>query len=525
MIIFFSQRLLFVFAASIVTYNSLAQQNSLQANEKVIIFSAVKGTVSKPISIPYYSKKGEKINVLIAGEKSGYFNLVSPAPQQVPAGKEVSLILEFTPANDFIGSSKAKLQIMNSAGKLLRETELRGLSLKGLEGENEPALKTVLDVLGYQINNGWSSLANNTKPEPQGEEIATTSFRKAGKGKVEIIPVARFSPDFKLPFGYYINSSSGPVLHEVGVLSKTKNKPEHQVLFPSVSSGSTSFDPGENAFGIYSTGAGHSAYTLDDWNILLHPDHASHAVRTYPVKDDHGKLEQNTFLVCFEEAKNGDYNDYVFLVKNVKPVTYAEDYTNLFNGKNLDGWDIFLTGKSMNNDSEQNFVVQQDGSVYVKGKELGYIRTKKGLTNYHFVVEFKWGEKKWPPRENAKRDAGICYNIPDNEPDSIWPKSIECQIQEGDTGDFWLLGFSTITVNDSTNKPANHTRMVKKADAEKPTGEWNIVEVISYNGKCIHIVNGWVVNAGEKASVTNGRLLLQSEYSEVYYRNARIKQL
>src|SRR6187431_804071 len=157
MIIFFSQRLLFVFAASIVAYNSLAQQNSLQANENVIIFSAVKGTVSKPISIPYYSKKGEKINVLIAGEKSGYFNLVSPAPKQVPAGKEVSLILEFTPANDFIGSSKAKLQIMNSAGKLLRETELRGLSLKGLEGENEPALKTVLDVLGYQINNGWSS--------------------------------------------------------------------------------------------------------------------------------------------------------------------------------------------------------------------------------------------------------------------------------------------------------------------------------------------------------------------------------
>jgi hypothetical protein len=67
--------------------------------------------------------------------------------------------------------------------------------------------------------------------------------------------------------------------------------------------------------------------------------------------------------------------------------------------------------------------------------------------------------------------------------------------------------------------------MVKKAEAEKPTGEWNIVEVISYRGKCIHIVNGVVVNRGEKASVSKGRLLLQSEYSEVYYRNARIKKL
>jgi hypothetical protein len=51
------------------------------------------------------------------------------------------------------------------------------------------------------------------------------------------------------------------------------------------------------------------------------------------------------------------------------------------------------------------------------------------------------------------------------------------------------------------------------------------VEVISYNGKCFHIVNGILVNAGEKASVTKGRILLQSEYSEVFYRNARIKQL
>ena len=87
------------------------------------------------------------------------------------------------------------------------------------------------------------------------------------------------------------------------------------------------------------------------------------------------------------------------------------------------------------------------------------------------------------------------------------------------------LVFSTITVNDSTNKPANHTRTVKKLDAEKLAGEWNTVEVISYNGKCIHVVNGVVVNTGKKGSVTKGRLLLQSEYSEIYYRNARIKQL
>ena len=198
--------------------------------------------------------------------------------------------------------------------------------------------------------------------------------------------------------------------------------------------------------------------------------------------------------------------------------------TQLFNGKNFKGWDIYLKDKGLNNDTAQNFKIEE-GAIHVRGRELGYMRTKKSFTNYHFSVEFKWGEKKWPPREAAKRDAGICYNIPENEPDSIWPKSIECQVQEGDVGDFWLLSFCTITVNDSTNKPANHTRMIKQRDNEKPTGEWNTVEIISYNGTCTHIVNGVVVNEGKNASVRNGRILLQSEYSEVYYRNPKIEML
>ena len=516
----FSGKMILALSILFVACNATAQQGSLQANKNEIIFSAVKGTESKPITIPLAFKKGEKNNFRITGDKAENFKLISSELKNTGSQN-----LVFIPDSDFIGIAKAKLQVTNAAGKLLMETQLRGLSLKGLEGENEPALKTVLEILGYRINNGWASLANNLKPDLQGEEIYASSFRKAGSGPVEIIPVARFSPDFELPFGYYTASAQAPQLHQVGVLSKTKDKPEHQALFPSIVSGSNFFDPGKNTFGLYSTGTGHTAYTLDDWNILLHPGYAAHATRTYSVKDQFGKVVSNTYLVCFEEAKNGDYNDYVFLVKNINPITMKEEYANLFNGKNLEGWDIFLSKKNLNSDTEKNFSVQEDGVLYVRGKELGYIRTKKGFTNYHFTVEFKWGKKNWPPREGAKKDAGICYNIPDNEPDSIWPRSIECQIQEGDTGDFWLLGFSKITVNDSTNKAANHTRMAKKADGEKPAGEWNKVEVISYNGKCIHIVNGVLVNAGEKASVLKGRLLLQSEYSEVFYRNARIKQL
>lgn len=229
-----------------------------------------------------------------------------------------------------------------------------------------------------------------------------------------------------------------------------------------------------------------------------------------------------TVFLCACASKKAQVNN---AGKSTGSSQNQQGYTSLFNGKNFDGWDIFIKGKGLNNDNEHNFSIEDGNIIHVRGKELGYMRIKKPYTNYRFSVDFKWGVTKWPPRENAKRDGGICYNIPDNEPDSIWPKSIECQIQEGDTGDFWLLSFSTITVNDSTNRPTNHARMFKKTDAEKPYGEWNTVEVVSNNGKCTHIVNGVVVNEGEKASIKNGRFLLQSEYSEIYYRNPRIKQL
>src|SRR5438309_1703596 len=96
-------------------------------------------------------------------------------------------------------------------------------------------------------------------------------------------------------------------------------------------------------------------------------------------------------------------------------------YKALFNGKDFSGWTVFLKDKALDTDAEHNFSAEE-GLIHVRGKELGYLRTKESFTDYHFVIEFKWGEKKWPPREDAKRDAGICYNIPPDEPDSIWPK-------------------------------------------------------------------------------------------------------
>jgi len=198
----------------------------------------------------------------------------------------------------------------------------------------------------------------------------------------------------------------------------------------------------------------------------------------------------------------------------------------LFNGKDLNGWYTFLRTQGKNNDPEKVFVVE-DGLLHISGKEFGYIATEKAYKNFHLVAEFKWGVKKYPPRDadTTKRDNGICYYIPMNAKDSVWPKSIECQIQEGDVGDFWLIDSTTIVVDGVRSTPAAFQRIKKKEDGEMATGQWNRVEVIADKGKIIYIVNGKIVNEGESPSVSEGKLLVQSEGAEIYYRKIEIAEL
>jgi hypothetical protein len=67
--------------------------------------------------------------------------------------------------------------------------------------------------------------------------------------------------------------------------------------------------------------------------------------------------------------------------------------------------------------------------------------------------------------------------------------------------------------------------VIKKTDAEKPHGQWNTIEVVCDGDKITNIVNGVVVNEGTNASVTQGRILLQSEGAEVFYRKVELEPL
>jgi hypothetical protein len=194
----------------------------------------------------------------------------------------------------------------------------------------------------------------------------------------------------------------------------------------------------------------------------------------------------------------------------------------LFDGKTFKNWYTFIPGEGRNKDSTGVFKIE-DGCFHASGHKFAFISTEKDYDNYRFTVEFKWGQKKWPPRENQPRDAGILYHCVGE--DKVWNKSLECQIQEGDTGDMWL------TAGKDGSKPSLEVlgqryvggRVIKFADYEKPTGEWNTVTVVCRGARVEHWVNGKCNFVGKNASETRGRINLQSEGAEIWYRNPTIE--
>jgi hypothetical protein len=196
----------------------------------------------------------------------------------------------------------------------------------------------------------------------------------------------------------------------------------------------------------------------------------------------------------------------------------------LFRPEDKSHWYVFLQGSEKGKDSLGVFRFENE-MIHASGQKFGYIATEESYSNFHLKLEFKWGTKKYPPRENDKRDAGILYNGDIYDRDKIWPRSIECQIQEGDCGDIWLIDSASVIHSDTMTRKEPYHRVVKSRDAEKPTGEWNQVEVIVNNGEITYMVNGQVVNKAKNPNPKAGRILLQSEGAEIYYRKVELQKL
>lgn len=231
---------------------------------------------------------------------------------------------------------------------------------------------------------------------------------------------------------------------------------------------------------------------------------------------------------------------------------------HLFNGKNLDGWYTFVKSKGKNNDPDKVFSVE-DGLIRVSGVEFGCITTNEAYENYTLEVEYKVGEQSHGSRKGKAFDSGILIhsNGKDGAFGGVWMKSIEIQVMEGGTGDFFVVssnkdenfsltstvdpkhfdpkkgggvflpnGVETTVFTPSTpvrrlGVPLTRTdnaRFRNENEIEKPHGEWNTVKIVAQNDKIETYLNGQLVNQAKNVKPNKGQIQLQSEGAEFFYK-------
>jgi len=203
-------------------------------------------------------------------------------------------------------------------------------------------------------------------------------------------------------------------------------------------------------------------------------------------------------------------------------------------------------------------MIEEEGQpvLRISGEIYGCVATKSSFENYHLKLQVKWGDIKWHPRKQLLKDSGLLYHsIGPHGAESwrSWMLSQEFQVMQGHMGDFWSQANSAIDIraylpeyimNPVADKSQPFLALgrgeeiqgycMRSANFERPHGEWNTLELICFENKSIHIVNGEVVmilknsryvEDGKKIPMQKGKIQLQSEAAEVFYRKIQLKNL
>jgi hypothetical protein len=170
----------------------------------------------------------------------------------------------------------------------------------------------------------------------------------------------------------------------------------------------------------------------------------------------------------------------------------GDGFVPLFNARDLDGW--------VNVNCAPETWTVRDGMVACTGVPTGVLRTEKHYENY--VLELEWRHMK--KRGNAGR-------------------SIEIQIMDGNAGDMFSIHGATMTPDKPHAK--GWVRSFPSENRMNPTGQWNHYRIESRNGTATLAVNGKIVTRGYHLNPRKGYICLESEGSEIHFRNIRISEL
>lgn len=231
-----------------------------------------------------------------------------------------------------------------------------------------------------------------------------------------------------------------------------------------------------------------------------------------------------------------------------------------FNGTDLRGFTSWLRQKDRSEFSHVYSV--DDGMIHISGEGMGYLGTVDSYRNYHLSIEYKWGERT--DGSGNVRNSGLLLHStgPAGNARGVWMASVEVQLAQGCEGDLIVIRGNksdgseipvTITSNTTVARDGR-TRWNKdgrktvysgkqfwwsdhqvgfkervdtrgKDDVASPLGQWTKVECICDGDRIAVKVNGHTVNECYDVFPAAGKILLENEGNEIYFRNFELRPL
>jgi hypothetical protein len=270
----------------------------------------------------------------LAGADAARFKILAPtAPQlEVAPGADAEVRLGIVTDNAMLDPAPAQndgATVLNASlevtggGKTL---SVRNYALVLTYVELEPTFGQIFRAFPQWTTKLPDWLPDNANPNPPTlpgvvagtDEVAAPTFERLDATKpVTLRPVARFSPVGLVPFGWYEPGkiADRTTAGTLAMQTDPQTNDKARMLEPPLDSGSDSFEPGVAKFGIWMAPAGVGVLASNDADGF----DGAHRLRAFSLHDAQGAVVPGSFLIGGEEAKNADYQDYMFVLTNVKP--------------------------------------------------------------------------------------------------------------------------------------------------------------------------------------------------------------
>ena len=180
-------------------------------------------------------------------------------------------------------------------------------------------------------------------------------------------------------------------------------------------------------------------------------------------------------------------------------------WIQLFNGKDMTGWDIKITGYDLN-DNYNNTVYVEDGIMKISydkytsfTNQFGHIYYKTPYSYYKLIVEYRFVGTQAPggPSWDVRNSGVMVHSQPaaSVRKDQEFPVSIECQLLGGlGNGERTTANLCTPGTYVEMNDKVNMQHCINAASKTYDGDQWVTVEMIVLGDSLIqHLIDGKVV--------------------------------